>query len=312
MIRSAMENPAGDPLEFPLSVREALQVGARILAREDVESPRLDAEVLLAAVKGWGKEQLYLNHENRLDKENRRIFQSHLRRRARREPIAYITGHREFWSLDFLVNPDVLVPRPETEGIVESALGLMAAAAHQKFRLLDLGTGSGAIAVSLAKERTDIELWATDRSAAALKVARLNAERNGVSERVHFDRGDLFSPIEEYKGFFHGIVANPPYIRSGDLPNLAPEIRWEPELALDGGPDGLDLYRPIIDQAPSYLAQGGFVVLEIGMEMGKDVCRLLKKFACYTEGTVRQDHADRDRVVSARITHRPEAPRQGV
>ena len=291
----------------PLTIRQALQQGTGILSHMGVEGARLDAEVLLSKVVGGGREKLYLNYDMSLEASDINLFQHLLQRRARREPISYITGQREFWSLDFFVTPVVLVPRPETELLVEVALALMGQLdKHSRFKILDLGTGSGAIAVSFAKERSNAEIWATDLSSEALDIARANVARHGLKKAIHFLQGDLFEPVEGRQAFFHMVISNPPYVRRRELQNLPPEVRdWEPQLALDGGLDGLDLHRRIIQEGHLYLADGGFIALEIGPDMGDEVSRLFASVGCYSEGSVYQDYAGRDRVVVARKLPRP-------
>ena len=182
-----------------------------------------------------------------------------IERRAQREPLQYITGRQEFWGLDFMVTPDVLIPRPETELIVETAL----AACQDRSRpltIIDLCTGSGCIAISLAKELPAARIFATDTSAKALAVARENARRHGVSDRIRFLEGDLFGPLEELdlQGQVDIIVSNPPYVPSGDRPALQPEVRdYEPELALFAGPEGTEIHRRIIGTAPRFLKKNG-------------------------------------------------------
>jgi release factor glutamine methyltransferase len=290
-------------------VVQALQRGAEHLDRQGTENARLDAEVLLGFVLGGGREQIYLNYETPLKVHDEERYLRLIQRRARGEPIAFITGHREFWSLDFLVTPDVLVPRAETELLVETTLGQMEETAcwdrpnlpDPNFHVLDLGTGSGAIGVSLTKERRDVEVWATDLSAKALEIARANADRHGVKDRIRFIEGDLFEPIKRQCGFFHGVVSNPPYVRRSEIEYLSREVRdWEPKLALDGGPDGLDFYRRIIQQGHVYLKDGGFIALEIAPDMGEEVCRLLKSAGRYSAGSIYRDLAGRNRIVSAR------------
>lgn len=290
------------------TVRQLLRRGAEFLSEIGLESARLDAELLLSHVLGWSRERLWLDDKVPLEPTQRELFEQALRRRARMEPVAYITGVREFWSLDFLVTADVLVPRPETELLVEVALGLIEAESQMglfqrtgKLQILDLGTGSGAIAVSLAKERRDVEIWATDLFPGALEVAQANAARHGANERTRFFQGDLFEPVKGWTDFFHMIVSNPPYICRGEIQDLPPEVRdWEPKSALDGGPDGLDLLRRIIQDGHLYLREEGFMVLEIGADMGEKVCRLIESVGCYSEGSVYQDLAGRDRLVVTR------------
>jgi len=304
------------------TARQAIQAGAALLSRAGVEGARLDAELLLAEALGFDRSKLYLNYELALDPRAQERFCSLLARRMGGEPVAYITGRREFWSLDFLVNRATLVPRPESELLVEVAIRLLSdrrrhagppldlplakgemkrGCAEHKPKILDLGTGSGAIAVSLAREIADVEIWATDVSVEALEVAERNARRHGAEEKIHFLSGDLFEPVRDRRGFFQMIVSNPPYVRRGELDRLAREIRhFEPRIALDGGEDGLDFYRRIIQEGCLYLAPGGFVALEIGAEMGAEVGRLFADVGCYSEARLYADYAGRDRVVSAR------------
>lgn len=285
-----------------LTVQQALQEGTRLLSQAGIESARLDAEVLLRHWLGVAQEALYRNPERPLSMEEHKLFHQALLRRTRGEPIAYITGHREFWSLDFIVTPDVLVPRPETERLVEVALeGLGESGKAIKYTILDLGTGSGVLAVSLAKERGDSEIWATDISAEALGVAAENAARHGITDRIRLLQGDLFGPIRGRKRFFDMIVSNPPYIRRKEFSTLPLEVRdWEPRIALDGGADGLDFYRRVAREAHSYLVEEGFLVLEIGADMAQEVRRLFAETGYYSAISVFQDYAGRDRVVVAR------------
>lgn len=286
----------------PITVRQALREGTEFLSRMGVESARLDAELLLGKAVGCGREELYLNYEVPLKASEKTRFRQVLQRRARREPIPYITGHQEFWSLDFLVTQDVLVPRPETELLVEVALDHMGQLDKDfPLKILDLGTGSGAIAISLAKERSGAEIWATDLSAGALEIAQANAVGHGVKEKIHLLRGDIFEPVEGRRGYFHMVVSNPPYVRREEIRTLPPEVRdWEPESALDGGLDGIELYRRIIHEGYLYLVDGGFMVLEIGADIRDRVSRLFASVGRYSESLVYQDWADRDRVVVVR------------
>jgi release factor glutamine methyltransferase len=283
------------------SVREALRAGAELLHKADIATARLDAEVLLRHVLGVGKAELYLGLDLALDAAAERKFHKLLSRRAGREPVAYVTGHKELWSLDFVVTPAVLIPRPETELLVELALKLATRLPRMTaLRILDLGTGSGAIAVSLAKELPQARIFAVDISAAAIEIARLNARRHGVEERMEFFSGDLFEPVAEEPEGFDLIVANPPYIRSSDLPGLEPEIqKWEPTTALDGGADGLFYYRRIVAAAWDYLTTGGFILLELGDGMGEAVARLFADAGGFESAQVYRDYAGKERVIAA-------------
>lgn len=286
----------------PPMLGETLRAAAALLSRAGIESARLDAELLLAEAVGCERGRLYLRYDTALGAREADLFRSLLARRMNGEPVAYITGRREFWSLDFIVTPAVLVPRPETELLVETAIGLFAAEAeisNLKLKILELGTGSGAIAVSLAKEIEGAEIWATDISAPALEVARANARRHGVEGNIRFLEGDLFDPVRERAGFFDVIVSNPPYVRRGELASLAREVRdFEPRIALDGGADGLDFYRRIVAQAPRYIAAHGSVVVEIGADMEESVARLFEESG-YASVRAHQDLSGKDRVVRA-------------
>jgi release factor glutamine methyltransferase len=287
--------------ENPFSIRSALLWGAQVLRQAGLENSRLDAEVLLRHVLNMEKEQLCVNGDAPISAGQEAEFRGLLLRRSRREPVAYITGHKEFWSVDFFVTPAVLIPRPETELLVEVALQYARQLAiRSSVKVLDIGTGSGAISVCLAKEQAASQIFAVDISPVALDVARLNARRHGVADRIRFLAGDLFAPVKPLPETFDLIVSNPPYIRSGELSLLAPEIReWEPTVALDGGPDGLDTYRRIIEEGHSYLTTGGSIVLEIGADMASAVADLFSRSGCYGPAFVYQDYAGKDRVIAA-------------
>jgi len=287
-----------------VTVSEGLRAGADLLHKAGIDSARLDAEVLLRHVLGVEKAEFYLGFDAALDATAERDFQMLLLRRARREPVAYITGRKEFWSLDFVVTPQVLIPRPETELLVERALELSTGFSDRAtVRILDLGTGSGAIAVSLAKELPLARIFAVDISAAALNVARVNSERHGEAGRMRFLRSDLFEVLDRVGEKFDLIVSNPPYIRSAELLNLAPEIRqWEPITALDGGADGLDYYRRIIREAHGYLTVDGQLLLEIGEDMAEAVTQMIAHAGCYQPAAVYKDCAGNDRVIAASKT----------
>jgi release factor glutamine methyltransferase len=287
----------------PPQLRASLIAGAKSLAAVGIPSARLDAEVLMGHVLGLTREQLLASADFPLSQVHLGLYRELLRRRLEREPIAYITGRQEFWSLELRVVPDVLIPRPETERLVEISLALARELPRTRSsRVLDIGTGSGAIAISLAKELPSALIWATDVSPAALEIARSNAAGNGVAARILFFHGDLFEAIGEFTGRFTLIVSNPPYIRSAEIDALEPEVsRWEPRGALDGGADGLDFYRRIARQARDYLAPNGAVAVEVAADMGKEVGRLFTAAGYYTGEAIVQDYAGRDRVVVARF-----------
>jgi release factor glutamine methyltransferase len=282
----------------PLRIADVLIEGARRLHASGIESARLDAEILLSHLLYRSREELLIDGRISFSEEQQQIYDRLLQRRLEREPVAYITGRQEFWSKEFQVTPDVLIPRPETECLVEIALKL---ADHwcEPLKILDLGTGSGAIAVALAAELPRAEIFATDISPAALTVAQMNAAKNGVATTVHFLEGDLFVALAETRGEFHLIVFNPPYIRRDDMAGLPPEVgRWEPRSALDGGIDGLDFYRRLAAESFAFLRPDGAVIAEIAADMADAVKALFCEARAKVE--VYPDYSGRDRIAVAR------------
>jgi len=241
--------------------------------KHGIDSPRMTAELLLSHALGVGRLQLYLRHDQPLSAAELAEFKALIQRRIKREPTAYILGKREFWSRNFNVNPSVLIPRPETEHLVEAALTVIdSAPKSKKMRVLDLGTGSGAIILSLAAERPGHVYVASDKREEAVRVAKINAEKNGVAETVLFFVGRWLDPVTPGYGGFDVIVSNPPYIQSGDIGGLQPEVAdFEPRHALDGGLDGLDEVREIMKDAPMYLKEGGSLILEIGFGQAEKI-----------------------------------------
>lgn len=279
------------------SVRSALEQGFTCLAQAGIPSPRLDAEVLLAYVLGWNRARLYARPESRLTQMQWEAFQATIQRRTRHEPVPYIVGHREFYRLDFLVDRRVLIPRPETELLVEKALVV---AIHQELGkghplLADIGTGSGIVAVSLATHLPGATVYATDASPDALSVAAENAVRHGVAGRVQLLCGDLLQPLPVR---VHLIAANLPYIPSGRLPALDPDVvEYEPLAALDGGPDGLQPIRRLLVQAEKWLLPEGAILLEIGAEQGPESVALAQQHYPQAQVELYPDDAGLDRVV---------------
>lgn len=282
-------------------LKAALLSGGESLHRAGIESGRLDAEVLLCHALALSRTELYLRLEQSLSLAEESLFQTLLKRRMRHEPVSYITGVKEFWSLEFAVDRNVLVPRPETELLVEWALTRarkdVRGSAHT---VLDLGTGSGVVAIALATELPDARFWAVDISPGALAVARVNAQRHGVAPRINFFAGDLFEPLSEAKIQFDLIVSNPPYVSRRELADLPAEIRaYEPVAALDGGADGLDYYRRIVASAPPFLAPGGALLCEIGAEQGNAVREVIVQSGGLESAAIYRDLAGRDRVAAA-------------
>lgn len=280
-------------------VAGVLRDAAARLREAGAGNPRLDAELLLMAALGRSREDLYRNPEGGLKASEARRFESLVSRRLRWEPVAHLTGWREFWSLDFRVTPDVLIPRPETEHLVETAVDFLASRRGPR-RILEIGTGSGAVAVSLAREFPDAEIWATDVSAPALEVARENAARHGVEARLHWLRGDRLMPVRGSRHRFDVLVSNPPYVPSGEVGRLQRDVRdWEPALALDGGVDGMDFHRSLVRDGVGHLREGGMLAMEIGAEQGGAVSRLLEAREGLGRVRIRRDYAGLPRVVCA-------------
>ena len=259
-------------------------------------TPRLDAEILIGHVLTLPRIQLYVQSDRPLQADELAAIRELIKRRQAGESVAYLVGKKEFWKLEFAVDARVLVPRPDTETLIEVAQDLLDARGGDApaARIADVGTGSGAIAVTLAKLRSDAVVYAVDVSEDALAVARANAERHGAA--VTFLAGDLAAPLVPHAPFTL-IAANLPYIPTGDLAGLPPEVRVEPSLALDGGPDGLLLVRRLVAAAPALLAPGGALVLEIGEGQADATAALLGE-AGFTDVQKKRDLAGIDRVVS--------------
>lgn len=275
-----------------------LQRTTRYFEEQNIESPRLDAELLLAFALGITRIDLYLRHDQPLNPEELSRFRALVKRRRAREPVAYITGTKAFWDLELTVSPAVLIPRPETECLVEAALTFLETCpGPPRRRLLDLGTGSGAIALALAHSCPEDAVVAVDRSCRALAVARNNGRRLNLQDRVAWVAGDWCETFQASRAPFDLIVANPPYIPCGQIDALQPEIaRYEPRMALDGGRDGLDCLRGIIRQAPALLKHGGALILEIGHDQYPAVKRLAEAAHAYRDVACRPDYAGLDRV----------------
>jgi release factor glutamine methyltransferase len=251
----------------PVTVQEALGRGAARLAAAGIDSPFLDASLLLAEILGLDRARLFFVYPEALADKDRSCFEEWLDRRLAGECVAYILGRKEFRGLDFTVSPAVLVPRPDTETLVEAALGWCKKLARGKgplgrgLRLLDLCTGSGAVAIALKHEAPGLEVWAADISPAALELARINGERllGADAGGLQFVHSDLFAALP---GRFHLITANPPYISGAEMSALPVEVQREPRLALDGGAEGLDIIRALMAEAPAHLYEGAVLLLE--------------------------------------------------
>ncbi len=273
------------------------------MAARNVPDARLDAELLLRHALGKERAWLLVHMQDRLGEQVQRSFERSVERRRLREPLQHIIGTQEFWGLPFRVTPDVLIPRPETEFSVEAAL--KAVSGNSAPVIIDLCTGSGCIAISLAKELPTARIFATDRSERALHIAQENARLNSAAGRIRFLEGDLFGPLEELDllGRIDCIVTNPPYVRSGDLSTLQPEVRdFEPEMALVAGPEGTEISERIIRQAPEYLRQGGSLIMEMGIGQTAALRKIIEDTQKFGTVGVVKDLAGIERVIIARST----------
>jgi release factor glutamine methyltransferase len=251
---------------------EAIDWATDRLEAKQIEDARLEAEILLVHALGIKKSDLILNQSLNLDSHNFEYFKAWVERRLKHEPTAYITGVQPFMSLDFFVDRSVLIPRPETELLVETVLRVTG---HEsRITIADIGTGSGCIAISLAKHLPNIAVIGIDSSAKAIEIAKKNAEKHKVSGRCNFIAGNIFETLKEKVNF---IVSNPPYVPSKQIDKLQPEVKnWEPRSALDGGQDGLDYVRKIIEKSPDHLttAPPGSLFIEFGFNQSEEIKRL--------------------------------------
>ena len=278
------------------TVSEALTWTTDYFTRKAVENPRRSAEWLLSAATGLSRLELYAHFDRPLTPEERATFRSAIERRATGEPLQYVTGEVPFRHLVLNVRPGVFIPRPETEVLVDTVLEYLEKAQVERPRVVDLCTGSGAIAVSLAYERVGARVHATEIVGATAEIARRNAGSAGVSERLTVLEGDLFAPLpESLRGALDVVVSNPPYIPTADLADLPAEVAgFEPRVALDGGPDGLDVVRRIAEEAVSWLKAGGLLAVEIDSTCAKEAALVLSRW--YERIEVRQDLTARDRI----------------
>lgn len=283
---------APSPAAESWTIRKVLDWTRGHFEKHDVDAPRLTAELLLAHLLKVERVKLYMDLERPLSKDELAAYRALIQRRLTGEPTQYLVGAKEFYGRRFEVDARVLIPRSETELLVEAVL--RAVPKDAPARVLDLCTGSGCIAISIAAERPQASVWATDLMPGALEVAKGNATRLGVDGRVSFFPGDLFAAIPA-DAKFDLIVSNPPYVKRGDLPGLQKEVQKEPREALDGGEDGLDLIRRIAEDALPRLKAGGLLALEIGDEQGAALKELLVR-AGYHDVRIEKDLARHDRL----------------
>lgn len=281
-------------------MRQVLKDAAAALAEAGVEDSALEAELLLRHCLGVSRSGLFLRQQETLLPEQAVQLHALLHRRCQREPLQHIIGSCEFWGMEFLVSPAVLIPRPETEFLLEHVLSTLNKKNSRPQQVLDLCTGSGVIAAVLAKELPDAAVTASDCSLNALAVAQANLRRCGLESRVRLLCADLFAAFKP-EPLFDLIVSNPPYIKAGDIPHLQPEVRdWEPHLALSGGASGMEIIELICAQAALLLRPGGWLFMEIGADIAAETEAALRSEGVYEQVKVLPDWAGRPRVAQGR------------
>lgn len=288
--------------ESPWTILKLIEWTTSYFDSHKIEGARASAEILLASALGLKRIDLYMRYDQPLSLQELAIFKALIKRRVKREPVAYIIGNKEFWSMDLDVTKDVLIPRPDTECLVEQALAYVPGKnSNEVWKILELGTGSGAIILSMATQRPQHRYFASDRSKKALTVAEGNAKKHHLSDAILFFAGDWFNPIKNNIHNFDMILSNPPYIPNKVIADLEPEIAlYEPKIALDGGKDGLDSLNLIINQAPSFLKPAGFLILEIGFDQKEKISEIASNCSKYELIRVVKDYAGHDRVAVMR------------
>ena len=283
------------------TVLRVLEWTQKYLRKGGIPSPRLESELLLSHVLGCDRIGLYLNHDMVLSKDELTRFRGTIERRISGEPTAYILGFQEFWSIRFKVDSHVLVPRPETEILVEEALRLIDQEGWREPRIAEVGTGCGAIAISIAKSVPSTKILATEVSWEAALLAKENAKVQNVDSRICIVQGDLLAFVKSGdEGTFDLMVSNPPYIRRADIETLQREIRdFEPREALDGGIDGLDFHRKLVHEASLCLRKGGWLILEIGADQDQQVLHLLEGSGEFRHMRIASDYAGKRRAMIA-------------
>ena len=287
----------------PNNILEAVNRASSYLRDSGVESHRLDSELIAAKVLDVRRIDLYLMHDRPLTHDEWREIGRLILKRGEGTPVAYITGEKEFWSLSIAVNESVLIPRPETEVLVEEVLALLGGTVGADVSILEIGTGSGAVGIALATELPGASITATDISTKAIDVALENLKRYGLSDRFELLSGSIYEPIINLNEKYDVIISNPPYVSSEQMGSLPVEILKEPRVALDGsvdgGADGLDVISPIIERAPDHLLSGGHLLLEIGSDQLDGVRKIIDDTSGLTFLKTRMDYASIPRVVVA-------------
>ncbi|KKO18308.1 MAG: peptide chain release factor N(5)-glutamine methyltransferase [Candidatus Brocadia sp.] len=309
--RAAFSIPHDDPTiaslknesSGKLTVSGLIRLASRELDARKIDTPLLDAEVILAHLLGCRRIDLYLHPDKPVETDVSTAYQNAIRRRGHNVPVSYITRHAEFMSLDFYVDERVLIPRPETELLVEAVIEKSQnMSCKDEIILVDIGAGSGAIAITLAKKIDKARIFAVDISADALSVARMNAGRHGVLHKITFVCGDTFEPLTAYglESKVHFIVSNPPYVSSGEFRHLPKEVRdYEPYVALVSGPDGLRMFKRIITHVKAWLRPSGFLLFEVGEKQAQTVLQFLEDTGWFNKTAFIKDYQNINRIVVA-------------
>lgn len=279
-----------------MNINELLIYGRKVLLDSNIAEMPLKVRLLAEYILKMNKYELVINHEREISEDELHVFKAGLEKIKNNVPIQYITNHQEFMKLDFYVDESVLIPQPDTEILVEEVLKYCSSNSDGKaFKILDLCTGSGAIAISIAKYLDNCSVVASDISSQAIQIAKLNAEKNGVKDKIEFVESDMFADINESN--FDVIVSNPPYIETSTIASLDKEVQNEPLIALDGGIDGLDFYKTIIKSAPQHLSSNGKLFFEIGYNQKEAIFELINKSEKLHNAVCIKDLAENDRVL---------------
>ncbi|MGM0437290.1 MAG: peptide chain release factor N(5)-glutamine methyltransferase [Bacillota bacterium] len=283
-----------------MNIKTLLNKTSEFFKEQNIPNPRLDAEVLLADLLDMERIKLYVNFDYPLTKNELAEYRKRVVRRAKREAVSYITGHKEFMSLEFEVEKGVLIPRPETELLVENIIDYCEKEELEAPNIVEVGPGSGAIMVSLGHYLSEAKIMGIDISEKAVKLTRKNIKKHELEDRLKVNKGDLLQPLlKRNTQNVDIVVSNPPYISDEDMKNLQPEVKKEPSLALAGGKDGLEVYKKLIPQAASVLKKGGLLALEIGYDQGENLKKFINESGDYVDIEIKEDYNGKDRMIFA-------------
>ena len=287
-----------------MNIREATKTGMNMIKEKNIEDATLKSKMIMENVLGQNRQYIIANDLNQLDYEQEKEYFFEIEKLLENNPIEYITNKKEFMNLELYVNQDVLIPRQDTEILVEEVINILQNIKAENIQILDMCTGSGAIAIALAKNVEKCIVDAADISSGALEVVRKNVVKNQVEDKINIINSDLFSKVPNKK--YNLIVSNPPYIERNVIENLDKQVQKEPIIALDGGEDGLDFYKKIINEASSYLESNGYLCFEIGYNQKNEVQNLLSNSGKYQNIYCKKDLCGNDRVIIAKKSERKE------